>query len=273
MLVVAAATLGRHHVRGRLRAGHRPRPAPAGRRRGRGPVRRRAGHLGAGRPSHRDGQHCLRGRRALQLTPWAVRRARRFCTILAASIGLALVVSVAKIPVIGILVAASVTGGFGTTSAVLLVRLARDPQNHVTAAHHPAASHRGLGRQVIVGGLACPAVPVRRRTSLTISGAVFVLTQPTGRPRARGRRPRRSRPRDQRRPPVWPRPPVPPQEAAVAGGGTLLLLPGARALDSSSCASHPMLPRIWLLRRPGWTSARASAHPTCGRNARGDPHH
>ena len=146
MLVVAAATLGRHHVRGRLRAGHRPRPAPAGRRRGRGPVRRRAGHLGAGRPSHRDGQHCLRGRRALQLTPWAVRRARRFCTILAASIGLALVVSVAKIPVIGILVAASVTGGFGTTSAVLLVRLARDPQNHVTAAHHPAASHRGLGR-------------------------------------------------------------------------------------------------------------------------------
>jgi Mn2+/Fe2+ NRAMP family transporter len=55
-------------------------------------------------------------------------RARRFCAILAASIGLALVVSVAKIPVIGILVAASVTGGFGTTSAVLLVRLARDPQ-------------------------------------------------------------------------------------------------------------------------------------------------
>ena len=44
-------------------------------------------------------------------------RARRFCSILAASIGLALVVSVAKIPVIGMLVAASVTAGFGTPSA------------------------------------------------------------------------------------------------------------------------------------------------------------
>jgi Na+/glutamate symporter len=37
--------------------------------------------------------------------------------MLAASIGLALVVSVAKIPVIGMLVAASATGGFGTPSA------------------------------------------------------------------------------------------------------------------------------------------------------------
>jgi Mn2+/Fe2+ NRAMP family transporter len=43
-------------------------------------------------------------------------RARRFCAILAASIGLALVVSGAKIAVIGMLVAASVTRGFGTPS-------------------------------------------------------------------------------------------------------------------------------------------------------------
>jgi Mn2+/Fe2+ NRAMP family transporter len=55
-------------------------------------------------------------------------RARRFYAILVASIGLALVVSVAGIPVTGMLVAASVTGGSGTPiGLVLLVRLARDP--------------------------------------------------------------------------------------------------------------------------------------------------
>ena len=40
-------------------------------------------------------------------------RARGFCAVLIASIGLALAVSLAGIPVIGMLVAASVIGGFG----------------------------------------------------------------------------------------------------------------------------------------------------------------
>lgn len=56
-------------------------------------------------------------------------RARGFYGVLVASIGLALAVSLAGIPVIGMLVAASIIGGFGTpVGLVLLVRLARDPQ-------------------------------------------------------------------------------------------------------------------------------------------------
>jgi len=56
-------------------------------------------------------------------------RARRFYAVLVGSIGLALAVSLAGIPVIGMLVAASVIGGLGTPiGLVLLVRLARDPQ-------------------------------------------------------------------------------------------------------------------------------------------------
>ncbi|HEX6449113.1 MAG TPA: divalent metal cation transporter [Trebonia sp.] len=55
-------------------------------------------------------------------------RARGFYAILVASIGLALAVTLAKIPVIGMLVAASVIGGLGTPiGLVILVRLARDP--------------------------------------------------------------------------------------------------------------------------------------------------
>lgn len=56
-------------------------------------------------------------------------RARGFYGVLLASTGLALAVSLAGIPVIGMLVAASIIGGFGTpVGLVLLVRLARDPQ-------------------------------------------------------------------------------------------------------------------------------------------------
>ena len=56
-------------------------------------------------------------------------RARGFYAVLVASIGLALAVSLAGIPVIAMLVAASVIGGFGTPiGLVILVRLARDPQ-------------------------------------------------------------------------------------------------------------------------------------------------
>jgi len=58
-----------------------------------------------------------------------VGRARGFYAILVASIGLALAVSLAGISVVGMLVAASVIGGFGTPAGlVLLVRLARDLQ-------------------------------------------------------------------------------------------------------------------------------------------------
>jgi Mn2+/Fe2+ NRAMP family transporter len=54
--------------------------------------------------------------------------ARRFYLALAASIALGLATSLAKISVIGMLVAASVVGGLGTPfGLVLLVRLARDP--------------------------------------------------------------------------------------------------------------------------------------------------
>ena len=75
-------------------------------------------------------------------------RARGFYAILVASIGLALAVTLAGIPVIGMLVAASVIGGLGTPiGLVILVRLARDPQRHGASAHLPPAGHRGLGRR------------------------------------------------------------------------------------------------------------------------------
>jgi Mn2+/Fe2+ NRAMP family transporter len=55
-------------------------------------------------------------------------RARGFYAVLVASIGLALAVTLAGISVVGMLVAASVIGGFGTPiGLVILVRLARDP--------------------------------------------------------------------------------------------------------------------------------------------------
>jgi len=55
--------------------------------------------------------------------------ARGFYAILVASIVLAVAVSLADIPVIGMLLAASVIAGFGTPiGLVLLIRLARDPQ-------------------------------------------------------------------------------------------------------------------------------------------------
>jgi Mn2+/Fe2+ NRAMP family transporter len=58
-----------------------------------------------------------------------VGHARGFYAILVASITLALAATLARIPVVGMLVAASVMGGFGTPiSVVLLVRLARDPE-------------------------------------------------------------------------------------------------------------------------------------------------
>jgi Natural resistance-associated macrophage protein len=83
-------------------------------------------------------------------------RAWRFCAILAASIRLALVVSVAKIPVIGMLVAASVTGGSEPHRPGGPSPPGRRSLDHVTAAHHPAASHRGWA--VIVSSLGLLAI-------------------------------------------------------------------------------------------------------------------
>jgi Mn2+/Fe2+ NRAMP family transporter len=58
-----------------------------------------------------------------------ISRARRFYAVLAASAGLAVAVTLAGVPVFGMLVAASVIGGFGTPiGLVLLVLLARDRQ-------------------------------------------------------------------------------------------------------------------------------------------------
>ena len=58
-----------------------------------------------------------------------IRQARGFYAILIASVGLAVAATLARIPVVGMLVAASVMGGLAApVSVVVLVRLARDPE-------------------------------------------------------------------------------------------------------------------------------------------------
>ncbi len=80
-------------------------------------------------------------------------RARRFYAVLVASIGLALAVSLAGIPVIGMLVAASVIGGFGAPiGLVLLVRLARDPRVMGPRPISRRLAIAGWAVAVIVGG-------------------------------------------------------------------------------------------------------------------------
>ena len=80
-------------------------------------------------------------------------QARGFYAVLVASIGLALAVSLAGIPVIGLLVAASVIGGFGTPiGLVLLVRLARDPQVMGAQPISRRLAAAGWAVAVIVGG-------------------------------------------------------------------------------------------------------------------------
>ena len=82
-----------------------------------------------------------------------VARARGFYGALAASIGLGLAVTLAKVSVIGMLVAASVIGGLGTPfSLVLLVRLARDP---AVMGAHPISGRLAIAGwtvAVVVGG-------------------------------------------------------------------------------------------------------------------------
>jgi Mn2+/Fe2+ NRAMP family transporter len=77
-------------------------------------------------------------------------RARGFYAVLAASIGLALAVTLAGVSVIGMLVAASVIGGLGTPiGLVLLVRLARDPQ---------IMGPRPISRRLAIAGWAVAAI-------------------------------------------------------------------------------------------------------------------
>jgi Mn2+/Fe2+ NRAMP family transporter len=82
-----------------------------------------------------------------------VRQARGFYGVLAASIGLAFVVTVANISVIDMLVAASIIGGFGTPiGLVILVLLARD---HTVMGSQPISGRLAIAGwvvAVVVGG-------------------------------------------------------------------------------------------------------------------------
>ena len=78
-------------------------------------------------------------------------RARGFCAILVASIGLAPAVTLAGLSVIGMLVAASVIGGPGTPiGLVILVRMARDPQ---------VLGPRPISRRLAIAGWPSPSSP------------------------------------------------------------------------------------------------------------------
>lgn len=88
-----------------------------------------------------------------------VGRARGFYAVLVASTGLALAVSLAGIPVIGMLVAASIIGGFGTPiGLVLLVLLARDSQVMGPQIISRTLAIAGWAVAVIAGGFGLLAV-------------------------------------------------------------------------------------------------------------------
>jgi len=83
-----------------------------------------------------------------------ISQARRFYAVLVASAGLAVAVTLAGVPVFGMLVAASVIGGFGTPiGLVLLVRLARDPEIMGDQAISGRLALAGWMIAVVVGGL------------------------------------------------------------------------------------------------------------------------
>ena len=88
-----------------------------------------------------------------------VSRARAFYATLIASTGLALVMSAAGIPLIGMLMAASVIGGLGTpVGLVLLVRLARDAQVMGPQRISRRLAIAGWAVTVIVGSLGLLAI-------------------------------------------------------------------------------------------------------------------
>ncbi len=82
-----------------------------------------------------------------------VRHARGFYGVLAASIGLALAVTLAKVSVVGMLVAASVIGGFGTPIGLaILIMLARDPAVMGAEPISGRLAAAGWAVTVVVGG-------------------------------------------------------------------------------------------------------------------------
>ena len=90
-----------------------------------------------------------------------------FYAALAASTGLAVAVTLARVPVVGMLVAASLAGGLGTPiGLVLLVRLARDPE---------VMGSRPISRRLAVAGWAVALV-------VAGIGAAFVLGAVLGGP-------------------------------------------------------------------------------------------
>ena len=153
MLVASAATLGRHHQ------------AVTSAQDAAGALRPLAGSAAAGlfaagliisavvalpvlmaTTAHVVGAH-FDWRRGLSER---IGRARGFYAVLLASIGLALAVSLAGIPVVGMLVVASVIGGFGTPiGLVLLLRLARDPQ---------VMGPRPISRRLAIAGWAAAGI-------------------------------------------------------------------------------------------------------------------
>ena len=83
-----------------------------------------------------------------------VGRARRFHVVLAGSLGLAIAVTLADVPVFSTLVAASIAGGLATPiGLVLLVRLARDPSVMGIRVISPGLALAGWVIAVGVGGL------------------------------------------------------------------------------------------------------------------------
>ena len=81
-------------------------------------------------------------------------RARRFYAVLAAATGLAVVVSLLGVPVIRMLVVASVIGGLGTPlGLVILVRLARDPEAMAGQPISPALAIAGWAVAIAVAAL------------------------------------------------------------------------------------------------------------------------
>lgn len=83
-----------------------------------------------------------------------ISRARGFYAVLAASVGLAAVVALAGVSVLGMLVAASIIGGLGTPiGIVLLVLLARDPEVMGGQTISSRLAFAGWVVAAVVGGL------------------------------------------------------------------------------------------------------------------------
>lgn len=90
-------------------------------------------------------------RRGLDADP---RQAPFFTVILLACVGLATAVDIAGVPLLGMLLAASVIGGFGTPlGLIMLVRLARDPAVMGTRRISARLAAAGWAVALVVGGL------------------------------------------------------------------------------------------------------------------------